>query len=157
MVNLLVISGRNQAKWVYHFINNIQEIYKQTGDENINVIIVDFLSPNADLKAALEKSSLPNYSLLENISGFQKSLGIQQAVNHGVTDQDSIVVVMDLHLQVPASFIEDVRKMFKDKWGGEDIEMVDRILMAGIELERRKVIGFSHYFHTKKGMWNNRS
>ncbi|XP_048583004.1 N-acetyl-beta-glucosaminyl-glycoprotein 4-beta-N-acetylgalactosaminyltransferase 1 isoform X2 [Nematostella vectensis] len=210
MVNLLVISGRNQAKWVYHFINNIQEIYKQTGDENINVIIVDFLSPNADLKAALEESSLPNYSLLENISGFQKSLGIQQAVNHGVTDQDSIVVVMDLHLQVPASFIEDHSikgrqafspvierlqcgsmqhglddfgafwefhgygivgiykqdwdrfggmnyEMFKDKWGGEDIEMVDRILMAGIELERRKVIGFSHYFHTKKGMWNNRS
>lgn len=43
---------------------------------------------------------------------------------------------------------------FKYKWGGEDIEMYDRILMAGYEADRKKITGLRHYFHSKKGMWS---
>ncbi|KXJ13871.1 N-acetyl-beta-glucosaminyl-glycoprotein 4-beta-N-acetylgalactosaminyltransferase 1 [Exaiptasia diaphana] len=38
---------------------------------------------------------------------------------------------------------------FKDKWGGEDIEMHDRILMAGFESYRKKVKGLAHYHHKR--------
>ncbi|XP_031569204.1 beta-1,4-N-acetylgalactosaminyltransferase 3-like [Actinia tenebrosa] len=205
MVNFLVTSGHNQARWVYHFINNMDKIYKETKDVNFNIIINDFLSPHADLKQALESSSLPNYMLLTTSGRFHKTLGLQQAAN-AVTDPLGIVVILDLHLDVPAYFVDDVRKHtvlglqayspvlarlecgsnavvkmgsywefhgygmvgiykkdwdkfggmnieeFKYKWGGEDIEMYDRILMAGYEADRKKIVGLHHYFHSKKAL-----
>ena len=42
---------------------------------------------------------------------------------------------------------------FKNKWGGEDWEICDRILMDGMEIERVKMIHLFHYFHSKRGMW----
>ena len=44
---------------------------------------------------------------------------------------------------------------FKNRWGGEDWEMLDRVLMANYELDRLKIEGFYHVFHSKKGMWND--
>ena len=46
---------------------------------------------------------------------------------------------------------------FKDKWGGEDWEMSDRMLEAGMEIEVLKMIHLVHYYHTKKGMWDDTS
>ena len=44
---------------------------------------------------------------------------------------------------------------FKNKWGGEDWEICDRVLMGGMEIERLKMVHLFHYFHSKKGMWAN--
>ncbi|KAK3747750.1 hypothetical protein QZH41_000506 [Actinostola sp. cb2023] len=109
MVNFIVTSGRNQGKWVYHFIQNMAKIYEETKDNNFNVIINDFLCPDADIKQALESSSLPNYLYLTNTGNFQKTLGIQQAAD-AITDPNGIVVVLDLHLDVPSYFLDDIRK-----------------------------------------------
>ena len=43
---------------------------------------------------------------------------------------------------------------YKHKWGGEDWDLVDRVLMAALEIERFKVPGLYHYFHPRRGMWN---
>ena len=48
----------------------------------------------------------------------------------------------------------DVEK-YKTKWGGEDWDLLDRILQVGLEAERIKIPGFYHFYHTKKDMWNN--
>ncbi|EDV22125.1 uncharacterized protein TRIADDRAFT_29300 [Trichoplax adhaerens] len=42
-------------------------------------------------------------------------------------------------------------KIYKYKWGGEDWELLSRILSHGLEVERFRYPQFFHYFHRRRG------
>ena len=44
-------------------------------------------------------------------------------------------------------------KDYKYKWGGEDWDLLDRVLMASLEVERNKYPGLYHHYHPPK-KWN---
>ena len=110
VVNIVLTVGGQQGRWVQHFINNLVHIYRQTKDSNLNVIIMDFHSKDIDIEEALNQSGLPRYILLHMKSKFHKTIGLQYAMNI-VTDPNDIVFVCDLHLYMPVTIVDHIRKV----------------------------------------------
>ncbi|CAB1323125.1 unnamed protein product [Coregonus sp. 'balchen'] len=90
--------------------------------------------------------------------------GLQAGIDL-ITNEHSIVFLCDLHIHFPPSIIDSVRKHsggmnthdFTDRWGGEDWELLDRVLQSGLEVERIYMRNFLHHYHSKRGMWNRRT
>ncbi|XP_027022456.1 beta-1,4-N-acetylgalactosaminyltransferase 3-like isoform X2 [Tachysurus fulvidraco] len=202
----VILTVKNQGKWVIHFLQEMQRIYEETGDKNFNIIIVDYNSTDIDVEKELQNAKLPSYQFRLLNGRFAKSLGIQSGIDL-VQDDNSILFMCDLHIHFPSSIIENVRKHtvqgkmvfapvlmrlgcgstlhsptgfwetegyglvgiyksdmdriggmnieeFSDKWGGEDWELLDRIILHKLEVERLHMRNFAHFYHSKRGMWN---
>ena len=107
---IITFAGRNC--WIMHFIDTMSRIYNDTKDPHMNVIIVDFSSPQNTgiIMDYLHASSLPRYTLLKRSGRFHKTLAIQDATAT-ISDPNAIAVQVDLHLTIPSDFTDQVRKV----------------------------------------------
>ena len=106
----LIVTAKNLGRWVHHFIKNVEKILKETNDSNLHVIIYDFNSSDINLKKVLRESSLTSYMFLRESGEYSRTHSFTEAINL-VSDPHSIIVMLDLHLDVATPFINDVRKV----------------------------------------------
>ena len=107
----LLISVRKQPAWVWHFIKNVEQIYKITADENLHVIIYDYNSTSIDIESEFKQSSFKNYKILRNPnSKYSRTYSLNRAAT-AVKDPNAIIFTLDLHLEIPPLFPYNVRKV----------------------------------------------
>ncbi|EDV21850.1 uncharacterized protein TRIADDRAFT_29737, partial [Trichoplax adhaerens] len=100
---------KNQGRWLQHFFDDVSNIYTSTKDNNLNFIIVDYDSNDIDVETALKRSPLPKYQIITKKGKFRKTAAIQSALD-AIDDPNSIVLTLDLHLEIPVNFFQSIRK-----------------------------------------------
>ena len=51
----MILTVKNQGDWAQHFVNEMSRICDETGDEHLNIIVVDYGSPDLDIEKALKR------------------------------------------------------------------------------------------------------
>ena len=77
----------------------------------VYMIVYDFNSTNIHIETLLQQSSFKNYKVLMSPnSTFLKTYALNSAAD-AVTDPNVIVFTLDLHLEIPPSFANNIRKV----------------------------------------------
>ena len=106
----LILTSKNLGRWVHHFIKNVEQIVRETNDEHLHVVIFDFDSPDINLEKVLRTSSLKKYHFIKKAGNYSRTLSLTEAIK-SIPDPSSIIVTVDLHLDIGSEFIAQVRKV----------------------------------------------
>ncbi|KAL5479329.1 hypothetical protein EMCRGX_G022837 [Ephydatia muelleri] len=105
----LVVTLKNLGLWTKHLIHNIEHNQKVTQDFSVELVIVDYESSDLSVEEELSKSSLPKWHYIRKTGPFSRAGGLQAGLDY-VTDPNSIVLSMDMHLAIPPGFVNYARK-----------------------------------------------
>ncbi|EDO43079.1 predicted protein [Nematostella vectensis] len=105
----IVIAIRNQGNWMGHFLDNLQDIYRDTNDKHVSLLVFDYNSDDIDVGLELSTRRLPPHQLLKKRGNFSRTESINGLVKL-VKDPRAIIFTMDLHLELPLRLLNDIRK-----------------------------------------------
>ena len=88
----------------------MEKIVQETNDEHLHVIIYDFDSGDIDIKRAFQRSILKNYHYITKPGKYSRATSFKEAIE-SVKNPDSIVVTIDMHLDIGRQLIEEIRKV----------------------------------------------
>ena len=106
-----ILPVKDQAQWVYHFINELTVASLLTGDTNFHVVVADFASQDVDMTEAFNTSLFRNRHTIVKMTGkFYKTHALNEAVARVPSEHD-ILFLFDLHIDVPVDIMDSVRKV----------------------------------------------
>ena len=106
----LIVTLKNQGKWMIHFLNNLEHIYLQTRDKFVTLVVFDYASIDIDIESALKDRKLPPYKLIRRPGVYSRTESFNAAVKL-IDDPDTIIFALDLHLDLPTTLFDDIRKV----------------------------------------------
>lgn len=106
-----IVPVKNRYEWATYLVKEMTKLYARTKDEHFRVIIVDFDSTDGDIDTLLKNGPLTEkYTVLKRAGPFNKTLAVKEGVD-SITDPESIVFLFDLHVTVPVTLLESIRKV----------------------------------------------
>lgn len=51
----VILTVKNQGTWAQYFINEMSQIYDETRDDYVNIIVVDYGSEGIDIEEAFKR------------------------------------------------------------------------------------------------------
>ena len=106
----LMVTAKSLGRWLHHFIKNVEKIIYETNDQNLHVVIYDYNSFDINLEKVLKESSLTKYMFRRESGKYSRTHSFTEAINL-ISNPHSIIIMVDLHLDIAAPFINSVRKV----------------------------------------------
>ena len=106
-----IVPVKDNYPWMTYLVKEMTKLYALTKDEHFRLVIVDFESTDGDINSLLKDSPISEkYTLINMAGSFNWTLAIERGAN-SVADPDSIVFLFDLHVTVPVTLLESIRKV----------------------------------------------
>ena len=104
-----LVTQRNLPQMARQFVENMEQLYEETGDENFGVIIVNYETPTLNLTTLLRQSKLKHWSVLDIGGPWEKTAAINIGID-SVDSSDDIIFITDLSLSIPSHLPDTIRK-----------------------------------------------
>ena len=104
-----LVTHRNLPQMIREFIQDMERVYKESGDENFGVIIVNYVTPLINVITLLRQSRLKHWSVIDFGGPWEKTSAINVGID-SVKNPDDIIFITDLYIHYPAHLPDTIRK-----------------------------------------------
>ena len=104
-----LVTHRKFPQMMREFIQSMEQVYKESRDENFGVIIVNYVTPLINVTTLLRQSKLKHWSVIDFGGPWEKTSAINVGID-SVKNPDDIIFITDLSIHYPAHLIDTIRK-----------------------------------------------
>ncbi|XP_031564861.1 uncharacterized protein LOC116300193 isoform X2 [Actinia tenebrosa] len=109
---IVIVAKAEHGKWAISLIDNIEDIYRRTANNNIQVTIVHYGPKVLDVEGVLSATSLPRHIFIPRTEAFSFAKAIQEALD-AIVHEKTISLLVDPYVKLPLDIFDQTRK---EKW-----------------------------------------